>query len=446
MKTTSKSDLNLKRRVPLLAGLLALGLIPGCGDDGGGSGDDPDNGLPAGTPYVYSVELGVPTCSIGSPVEVSGRVFRGNAGFRDVIPTCSADDAHMQLELSVQVKNASVVYYDWRIVGWNDQPPHGTLENYVQAVDIDPASGQYIVRTSKGKLRYASTTIGVLEALTSLVEEQVEVTAWTADGKFTKGYFTLRLGEGTVQAGSFVNGTLTDSDPPSHGRSGAFADYYLLTGSGATTIEMTGFDTYLILYDSQLRQVARKDDGADNGGSSMSVDLAGDTIYYLEATSFDPNETGIYQLSNTQGSLSLTPSPWSQWGNCGSIAGNYSVEESITLTIAWGGAVESFSATGTSEAVITQVGCSFGYLAIDPSGHIPPPSRVGIISGNILTVTGEAYVTHDLDSIVSLSLVDGGGTITATGFTLDTSGYLLGTDQGVPYRIDYTSQAIYTRR
>src|SRR5207253_2537211 len=97
------------------------------------------------------------------------------------------------------------------------------------------------------------------------------------------GNYTLTASAGILSAtsspwassggGQTINGSLASSDAPSHARSGSYADYYTLTGSGPTTVTMTGFDTFEYLYNSSRQQVASDDDGAGNLGSRITYSL-----------------------------------------------------------------------------------------------------------------------------------------------------------------------------
>src|SRR5262249_48767872 len=119
--------------------------------------------------------------------------------------------------------------------------------------------------------------------------------------------------EPIVAPSTTINGALSNTDAASHDRSGAFADYYSLTGAGSTTITMTGFDTYLYLYDSSLHQVAFDDDGANdgNGGSRIVFNLTVGQTYYIEATSFASVVTGNYALTVTTGTVTAVSNPFS---------------------------------------------------------------------------------------------------------------------------------------
>ena len=84
------------------------------------------------------------------------------------------------------------------------------------------------------------------------------------------------------------NGALLGNSAASHARPGCYADYYQLTGDGVTDLIMSGFDTYLYLYDSQFHLIAKNDDAnpPGHGGSLIhqilsmgSVAMSGTTIH-----------------------------------------------------------------------------------------------------------------------------------------------------------------------
>jgi hypothetical protein len=112
-------------------------------------------------------------------------------------------------------------------------------------------------------------------------------------------------------AGTSIDGSLADTDPDSHGRSGK-ADYYVLTGSGSTTIDLVSedFDCYLFLYNQSKQQVASNDDGAGNLDSRITYTLQSGQTYYVEATSYGSGERGAYTLSTTAGELIKSWDPW----------------------------------------------------------------------------------------------------------------------------------------
>jgi hypothetical protein len=360
----------------------------------------------------------------------------------------------MRVWLQVNVGGATVDHYDWKILSWRNQVPHGTLTNYASVVDINSASSRYIVRTSGNRIRYDSTTIQELLRLTGTFQQTIEVTAWTREGRFANAYFTVRLnagggdgGGGGGGGGTPVTYSLTSSDAPSHARSTSYADYYRLAGSGPTTITMTGFDTYLYLYDDQLRLITSDDDGAGNLGSRITYTLVTGRTYYVEATSYSPWVTGSYQMTVTGASLTPTSNPWSGVGNCPNIAGDYSVTETVTMTIASQGQSETVTETGTVSVRITQTGCSFSYQAVDPTGTFSPVTRTGTINGNTLTLQGDAYVlTTDPALRVTSNTMNASGTISGNTLTINSTGYVVGTYDGSPFRIDSTGRAVFTRR
>ena len=110
----------------------------------------------------------------------------------------------------------------------------------------------------------------------------------------------------------WIKGNLTSSSAHSHARTGCFADYYTLTGPGTTNLMMTGFDTYLYLYDSNFNLIAKNDDATPpgHGGSLINQVLAVSGTYYVEATSYIKGFTGSYTISTSLGGLSPISNPW----------------------------------------------------------------------------------------------------------------------------------------
>ena len=125
-----------------------------------------------------------------------------------------------------------------------------------------------------------------------------------SDNEYTK---TIIIG-----AGQTIIGVLTDTDAESHGRSGAKADYYTLTGSGNVTITLrsSDFDAYLYLYNQNKQQVTYNDDGAGGSNSRISYTLVAGQTYYVEATSFYTGGRGAYALTANTGTLTAVATPW----------------------------------------------------------------------------------------------------------------------------------------
>jgi len=98
-------------------------------------------------------------------------------------------------------------------------------------------------------------------------------------------------------AGTLTSGTL------SHARSGCYANYYQLltsaSGAGVTTITVSGFDSYLYVYNQKGSMIASNDDSnpPGGGGSRVNVTLAASTPYIVEVTSYFKGATNSYTLN-----------------------------------------------------------------------------------------------------------------------------------------------------
>jgi hypothetical protein len=101
------------------------------------------------------------------------------------------------------------------------------------------------------------------------------------------------------------SGSLENGDANSAEREGSKADYYMITGDGEVTIDLTGdFDTYLTLYDENGVELDHDDDGGAGLNSRITVTLTAGRVYYLEVTSYDDDESGSYTLATSNGLLS----------------------------------------------------------------------------------------------------------------------------------------------
>lgn len=134
----------------------------------------------------------------------------------------------------------------------------------------------------------------------------------------------------TISAGQGINGILAEGDPDSHGRSGAKADYYTLTGSGSITISLrsSSFDAYLFLYNQNKQQISYDDDSAGDRNSRINYQLVAGQTYYVEVTSYFTDGRGAYFLTPSTGILTTAADPWPPEpptqivANASSIAGN----------------------------------------------------------------------------------------------------------------------------
>jgi len=438
-----KSTCNILKWSQLPVLVAALLLLAGCGGGGGGSASgtaprDPDQVV------IDSVQTGIPLCSTLGNGSLNGPTTAGTTTSVTLSPSCSDPSATMRVWLGLHSSDTNITHYDWEIVGWQSAAPHGGLEKYDEVVDVDPINGRYIVRTyGVNSIRYASATSAQLAALTQPFSEQISVTAWTADGRFATASFTVTVQPGGTAVSS-VYGSLTAGDAPSHGRAGHYADFYRITGAGTTTLTVEGFDTYLLVYNSSLNLVGEKDEGANNSGSQLTLNLQNGQTYYVEVTSFAPGKTGSYLLSSTSGGLSATSNPWANV-SVANIAGNYNVSEQTTVTIVYNGVTTVTNATATGTTTVTQSGPSFSFEATDPTGMLPPTKRYGNISGNNISLTGEPFIPGNPAIAVTANNQTSSGTLGNNQFTITTTSQLQGTYKGLPVTAQVNSTATFTR-
>jgi len=174
-----------------------------------------------------------------------------------------------------------------------------------------------------GGLGYSTSTYGIQAGVTYYIEVSylLDLALYPAPASVP---FVFTISNGVLSAAQVsgsthgigagvpsINGSLTSSTP-SHARPGCYADYYTLTGPGTTNLIMSGFDTYLYLYDNQFNLIAKNDDAnpPGHGGSLINQVLAVSGTYYVEATSYAKNVKGNYTLSTSVGGLSPIPNPW----------------------------------------------------------------------------------------------------------------------------------------
>ena len=427
-----------------LAGALAL--AGGCGGGGGGSGSA-SSGIAAQTPdpvVISSVQTGIPLCSTSGNGSLNGPTTAGTSATVTMSPSCSDPAATMRVWLGVNSADTNITHYDWEIVGWKNAAPHGGLEKYDEVVDVDPVNGRYIVRAyGVNSIRYASATSAQLAGLTTPFSQQISVTAWTADGRFGSASFTVTVQPGGT-AVSLVYGSLASGDAPSHGRAGHLADFYRITGAGATTLSVEGFDTHLYIYNSARNLVAEKDEGGINGGSQLSINLQNGQTYYVEVTSFQPGQTGNYRVSSTAGGLLATSNPWSGV-TVPNIAGNYNVTENTTITIVYKGITTTTNAVASRTASVTQSGPSFSFQATDPTGMLPSTTRYGNINGNSIQLNGEPFIPGNPAIAVTSNTQTSSGTLGNNQFSITNSAQLQGTYNGLPLTAQLNSTATFAR-
>ncbi|MDI6733500.1 MAG: hypothetical protein QME16_06250 [Planctomycetota bacterium] len=196
----------------LLMGIMITGYGGVCGQDSGGTSGGTSGGSSGGSsgggsgggssgpwPVVGSVQVGVPVSSQSGSGSVNGAVFPGNTGYVDITSTCTNSSAYMRVWLQVNITGATIDHYDWKIWSWANSWPNGTLAYYDSVVNINPSYPySYVVRTygNNNKIRYESMADSGFALITGgarSVRETIEVTAWTADGKFANAFFTVYL-------------------------------------------------------------------------------------------------------------------------------------------------------------------------------------------------------------------------------------------------------------
>ena len=152
-------------------------------------------------------------------------------------------------------------------------------------------------------------SIGSLAAGVHNIKVKVDSSGAIAESNENDNEYTKTIIIGTGQT---VNGTLTNADAESHGRTGTRADYYMLTCSRNVTITLRSgvFDAYLFLYNQNKQQLDYNDDGAGNRNSRISYNLVAGQTYYVEATAYDTGARGAYALTSSSGTLTVVESPW----------------------------------------------------------------------------------------------------------------------------------------
>lgn len=427
-----------------LAWIGIVGMLVGGCTGGGGSGDeDARNSDPV---IINAVRIGSPLCSTSGNGSVSGPFIIGTSGTVTMTSSCSAPSATMRVWLAVRSADTNITHYDWEIVGWQDQAPHGGLEKYDEIRDIDPVNGRYIVRKhGVNSIRYASASSAQLASLTQPFTQYITVTAWTPEGRYGTASFAVTITPGGAAVAS-VYGSLEAEAPYSAGRAGHYADFYEVTGSGSTTFTAEGFDTYLYLYDDALKVVVEADEGSPNGGSKVSANLQSGRTYYLEITSYKLGATGNYRLTSTSGRLIATQKPWPDSSGVAKINGSYNVSENTTVTIIYQGITTTTNASTVRSTTITQVGHSFRFLATDSTGSAPSITRYGNIKENSLILSGEPFLPLNPDFNVTSNTQTSSGTIGNNQLSVNTISELKGSYNGLPLTARVNSSATFTRR
>jgi hypothetical protein len=438
---------NMKTKWGILAGVAAivLAVAGGCDTDGGSSGD-----AGAGTtnkPVIVQICFSVPDCSASTPALFNGAAFGGGAGYLYIAPNCANtnDSTYVWIKVVSDLSPSTVDHFVWTIRNWTGAAPDGIFDNFDEVLDTN---GVFKVRTSLDQIRYISAAAADLEALTELFNQQIDVTVVAKDGQVTSGYIALKLHNGTATGAQLVFGSLQSLDNFSQFRPGSFADYYAFTNTAATNVvSMEGdFATTLVLYDTNLNGVATNE-GLFSGSviSEITASLAPNTPYVVEATSANDQDTGSYSILNNSDPLQPIPNPFVSGGQCDDISGVYTVTEILTLTLQIQG--QSFTLTNVSSDVTTLVqnGCDFAYRVNDPTGVIPPNVRMGRLDFTTIDLYNDAYLPQCPDIFITSSVLVGNGRVTAAGVSIDSSGTLTGTFLGVPFTVDFVSQASFVK-
>jgi len=112
-----------------------------------------------------------------------------------------------------------------------------------------------------------------------------------------------------ISYGDFLMESLSVTDGTSRYQVGNFADDYTFEGTSGDSVGIklrsNAFDTYLFLVDPDGDVVAYNDDFGGTSYSYIRYILSSDGTYTIEATSFDFNETGQYQLTLLSGIQAL---------------------------------------------------------------------------------------------------------------------------------------------
>jgi hypothetical protein len=294
-----------------------------------------------------------------------------------------------------------------------------------------------------------SATAADLRALTSAYNQMIDVTAVNKDGQMASGYVSLYLYNGMTTGGTTIYGSLNSRDNAANIRPGSSADYYSILGSGATNVlDLEGdFDTYLALYDTNLNAIAVNDDVIPglNLNSQLANFLTNGVTYYVEATSLSNSTAGNFSINSDTDALMPIPSPFVSGGSCGSIAGDYSVNETLVISLTFNGQRYSLTNVSSASVTITQTGCDFTYPVVDPTGTIPPTLLMGRIDYNDLELYSEAIIPQTSELFITSSSVTGTGLSYGGGLTMEATGTVTGSYLGVPFQLDFKSTSTFSK-
>lgn len=259
-------------------------------------------------------------------------------------------------------------------------------------------ASQYVVRTAENTISYLSPQIARIYNLNNVNTVTVIATAWTADGHFTSGFFSMDLIR-PLDVDVSANVLSTSSDP-SHANPGSFADYYQLKSSGLVAcIVVSTNGTCGYLYDVNLVNTASDCDNTGTGSEGFYATLTAEQPYYFEVSPTPlSNQLGLYYLITKALSSdffpSLVSSPWADGRTYeGAIAGQPGgfvldpVAQATTICTNIS-QVGSNSVTNVTSYVmfadyykVTGGGTTtFSTTFTPPSGYNPPCGSVGVVT------------------------------------------------------------------
>ncbi|MDA1313323.1 MAG: hypothetical protein O2968_08315 [Acidobacteria bacterium] len=138
------------------------------------------------------------------------------------------------------------------------------------------------------------------------------VCLWLSLGATLQAATTPNPNMMAISPGQTVDGVLEASDDRTRLEDGSFADNYVLTLATAqtVTIDMSSdtFETFLVVFDSAEDFVGLADDTDANGNSRLEIALPAGT-FFIEATTFNPGDSGPYTLWVSLDGLPPPPPP-----------------------------------------------------------------------------------------------------------------------------------------
>jgi len=427
----------------IFAGFAAVALAVAIGCDTSGGSSISDGAGSTNKPVIVQICMSVPDCSSNTPALYNGAAFGGGAGYLYIAPNCATatDSTYVWIKVVTDLNPSTIDHFVWTIRKWSGASPNGIFDNFDEILDTN---GVFKVRTSLDQIRYISASAAELLTLTELFNQEIDVTVVAKDGQITSGYIALKLHNGTATGANLVFGSLLSTDAWAGSRIGHYADYYRMTGAGASNLlTMEGdFATALVLYDTNLNGVATNN-GLFSGSliSEIRTFLTGGATYFVEATSASERVTGNYSILNTTSPLTPVPNPFGGGDQCENIAGTYSVAETLTIDLVFQGQSYTFTNLTSSTTEIVQNGCDFAYHVNDPTGLIPPMLRMGRLAFTTIELYNDAIIPQCPDIFITSSALTGSGLTSEAGVDVNSSGTITGTFLGLPFQVNYISRA-----